>query len=93
MKALQGSPEFSRRVKVIEDHELEHAKIEVPEFVDDDEDIDHLVDDDVVRDLKGTAILGDPIVGTEIITYDERGPGALAASPLPSPKRTYASSP
>ena len=42
--------------------------------------------DDVV-DLKGTAVLGEPIVGEEVVTFDERGPGALSARPLPSPKQ------
>ena len=42
--------------------------------------------DDEVHDLKGVAELGDPIVGTEVVTLDARGPGALAATPLPSPK-------
>ena len=42
--------------------------------------------DDVVHDLKGVAVLGDPIVGTDVVTYDDRGPGALVATPLPSPK-------
>ena len=42
--------------------------------------------DDVVHDLKGVAVWGDPIVGTDVVTYDERGPGALVATPLPSPK-------
>ena len=42
-------------------------------------------EDDFVRDLKGVALLGDPIVGVEIVTLDERGPGAVAARALPSP--------
>ena len=42
--------------------------------------------DDVI-DLKGTAILGEPIVGTEVVTLDERGQGALPARALPSPKQ------
>ena len=43
------------------------------------------VDDDYVLDPKGIAILGDPIVGVEVVTLDERGPGALAARALASP--------
>ena len=42
--------------------------------------------DDVVHDLKGVAVLGDPIVCTAVVTVDERGQGALAATPRPSPK-------
>ena len=45
-----------------------------------------LAADDVV-DLKGTAVLGEPIVGIEVVTHDERGQGALAARPLPTPKQ------
>ena len=41
--------------------------------------------DDVI-DLKGTAVLGEPIVGIEVVTLDERGPGALQATQSPAPK-------
>ena len=44
-----------------------------------------LAEDDVV-DLKGVAVLGDPVVGVEVVTLDERGPGALRVRPLPSPQ-------
>ena len=45
------------------------------------------MDEDVVHDLKGSAMLGEPIVGVEVVTYDEKqGQGAFAARPLPSPK-------
>ena len=43
-------------------------------------------EEDLVVDLKKAAVLGEPIVGIEAITLDQRGPGALAARPLPSPK-------
>ena len=49
--------------------------------VEADKVVDEL--DDVVADLKGTAVLGEPIVGTEVVTLDEHGPGALAARALP----------
>ena len=51
-------------------------------------------DDDSVRE-DGTedevnpkhALLSDPIVGMERVTWDDgKGPGAIAAKPLPSPK-------
>ena len=42
--------------------------------------------DDTGVDLKGTAVLGDPIVGVDIVTFDENGPGARAARALPSPR-------
>ena len=45
-------------------------------------------DEDYVGDLKGVAVLGDPIVGVEVVTYDARGPGALPARALPSPNET-----
>ena len=32
------------------------------------------------------AVLGDPIVGTEVVTRDDRGQGALSPRGLPSPK-------
>ena len=42
--------------------------------------------DDGVHDLRGVVVLGEPIVGTEVVTLDGRGPGALPATPLPAPK-------
>ena len=42
---------------------------------------------DDVTDLKGTAVWGEPFVGVEVVTLDERGEGALPARPLPSPKQ------
>ena len=39
-----------------------------------------------VSDVKGVAVLGDPIIGAEVVTYDKNGPGARDARPLPSPK-------
>ena len=46
-----------------------------------------MVDPDEVVDLKRAAVLGDPIVGVEAITYDDaHGKGALPARPLPSPR-------
>ena len=42
--------------------------------------------DDHVVDLKGVALLGEPIVGVEVVTYDKNGPGVRQARPLPSPK-------
>ena len=47
----------------------------------------HKLDADNVVDLKGSAALGEPIVGVEVITLDERGQGALPARPLPAPKQ------
>ena len=41
--------------------------------------------DDFVADLKDVAVLGEPIVGIEVVTLDEKGPGALQARALPSP--------
>ena len=41
---------------------------------------------DTVADLRGVAVLGDPIVGVEVVTLDHRGPGAIQATALPSPK-------
>ena len=34
--------------------------------------VDVVLEDDVV-DLKGVAVVGDPIVGTEVVALDERG--------------------
>ena len=42
-------------------------------------------DDDLVAGLKGVAVLGEPIVGVEVVTLDHTGPGALVARGLPSP--------
>ena len=42
-------------------------------------------DDDYVVDLKGLAVLGEPIVGAEV-TLDDKRPGALKARALPSPR-------
>ena len=42
-------------------------------------------DFDGVMDLKGHAVLDDPIVGHEVTISDDHGPGALAVRPLPSP--------
>ena len=42
--------------------------------------------DDAVRDLRGVDALDYPIVGTDAATLDHRGPGVIAATPLPSPK-------
>ena len=44
--------------------------------------------DDVV-DPKGIAVLGEPIVGTEVITLDERGVGALPARPCQRPSSQH----
>ena len=41
---------------------------------------------DDVEDLKGVAVVGDPIVGVEVVTLDERGQGARSPRLLPSPK-------
>ena len=45
-----------------------------------------LVDEDEVVDLKKAAVLGDLVVGTEAVTLNHRGQGALKARVLPSPK-------
>ena len=37
-------------------------------------------------DLRKVAVLGEPIVGIESVSYDERGQGALPAKGPPSPK-------
>ena len=42
-------------------------------------------DFDGVMDLKGHAVLDDPIVGHEVTISDDHWPGALAVRPLPSP--------
>ena len=48
---------------------------------------DQVVDeDDAVVDLKRAAVLGEPIVGIEQVTLDERGQGAVNFKILPSPK-------
>ena len=44
--------------------------------------------DDVV-DLRNAAVLGDPVAGKDVVTLDERGPGALVARALPSPKQPH----
>ena len=49
MKALRNSPEFVRRLRVIEDHELEEEKGHVPEALDDDLGI-HLIEEDAIDD-------------------------------------------
>ena len=41
---------------------------------------DVLLADDV-PDLKGVALMGDPIVGVEVVTHDERRQGARSATP------------
>ena len=47
----------------------------------------HSVDDnDGPIDLKRAAVLGEPTVGIEAVTWDHRGQGGIAARPLPSPK-------
>ena len=43
------------------------------------------LDEEFVADLKGVAVLGEPIVGVELVTLDANGPGALAAHALASP--------
>ena len=45
-----------------------------------------VADRDGVEDLQKHAVLNDPIVGQEVTIMDDRGPGALAARPLPSPQ-------
>ena len=40
----------------------------------------------MVLDLRKVAVLGEPIVGQEVVTLDEHGPGAIKARGLPSPK-------
>ena len=37
-------------------------------------------------DISKYAVFNDPIVGVDVVTHDHRGPGALAAKPLPAPK-------
>ena len=39
-----------------------------------------------VKNLKDWAVFGEPIVGVETVTLDERGEGALTPEALPSPK-------
>ena len=46
--------------------------------------------DEQVIDMKANAVLGEPIVGVEAITFDGRGQGALAPRPLPAPKEPTA---
>ena len=41
---------------------------------------------DEVVDLPEVAVLGDKIVGVDVVTYDEHGPGVLPVKPLPSPQ-------
>ena len=48
MKAMKSSPEFIKRLKVIENNELQAEGGEVPQFVEDDEDTEHLIEDDAV---------------------------------------------
>ena len=43
-------------------------------------------DEEPVADIQKHAVAGEPIVGVEVVTYDQRGPGAIAAKPLPAPK-------
>ena len=57
--------------------------------------VDVVLNDDV-HDLKGVAVTGDPIVGTEVITLDDRGVGAVQPThfhrqeilPLPNERNT-----
>ena len=42
--------------------------------------------DTEVKNLRDFAVLGEPIVGTEMVVLDERGQGALSPRLLPSPK-------
>ena len=42
--------------------------------------------DDFVADPRGVAVLGEPIVGVEVVTLDEKGPGVIQAKALPSLK-------
>ena len=51
--------------------------------VSDPEQIDEA---EVVVDLSKEAVLGEPIVGVEVVTLDSQGQGALPARALPSPK-------
>ena len=44
------------------------------------------VDEEEVVDTRKVAVLGEPIVGVDAVTFDERGQGALQAEGLPSPK-------
>ena len=50
MKALRNSPEFLKRMRAIEDHELAEEEAAVPEALDDDLG-DHILEDDVVDDV------------------------------------------
>ena len=43
--------------------------------------------EDGVQDLRGHAVLDDPIVGREVTIVDDNGPGAIAVRPLPSPQQ------
>ena len=38
-------------------------------------------------DVSKVAVLGEPVVGIEMVTLDERGPGARPFKILPSPKQ------
>ena len=51
-----------------------------------DADPEQLGEQEVAIDLKKMAVLGEPIVGIEAVTLDEKGQGALPARALPSPK-------
>ena len=45
----------------------------------------HVIDDPEQVDME-KALLSEPIVGVDKIILDEHGPGALPATPLPSPR-------
>ena len=44
-------------------------------------------DRDGVEDVQGLAVLTGPIVGRDMTSLDDRGPGALAAKPVPPPQQ------
>ena len=74
---------FLRSVRPLLFCNFEAAPKEGAEVAQGDSDV---LDSDGVHDLEGFADLKDPIVGHEVIISDDRGAGALAARPLPSPQ-------
>ena len=69
MKALRTSPEFLRRMRVIEDHELEEEQAAIPEFVDDDIG-DHIVEEDVIDDDGHPSSVIKALITAGVTRYD-----------------------
>ena len=47
-----------------------------------------VVDEDI-KNLRDFAVLGEPVVGVDVVTLDERGQGAHAPASLPPPPNQH----